>query len=117
VVGSGPDTLDLKVSEDAWNGDAQFTVSVDGQQIGGILTAQASHAAGAAQDFLVEGIFGPGSHTATVDFINDAYGGTPSTDRNLYVGSATIDGQAISGSTLNLYSSGPQSFSFLGAGS
>jgi hypothetical protein len=116
TVGSGPDTLDLKVSEDAWNGNAQFTVSVDGQQIGGTLTALTSHAAGATQDFLVEGIFGPGSHTATINFINDAYGGTPSTDRNLYVTGATIDGQAISGSTLNLYSNGAESFSFLGAG-
>ena len=52
-VGSGADTLDLQVNEDAWNGDAQFTVAVDGQQIGGTLTALASHAAGATQDFLV----------------------------------------------------------------
>ena len=85
---------------------------MDGQQIGGTLTAQASHAAGSVQDFLIEGLFGPGSHTATVDFINDAYGGTPSTDRNLYVTGATIDGQAIAGSTLNLWSNGPQSIAF-----
>jgi hypothetical protein len=114
VVGSGPDTLDLKVNEDAWGGDAQFTVSVDGQQIGATLTALASHAADITQDFLVQGNFGPGSHTATINFINDAYGGTLSTDRNLYVAGATIDGQAISGSTLNLYSNGPQSFGFQG---
>jgi Ca-dependent carbohydrate-binding module xylan-binding/Right handed beta helix region len=113
-VGSGPDTLDLKVSEDAWGGDAQFTVSVDGQQIGGTLTALASHASGSAQDFLIEGLFGPGPHTATINFINDAYGGTPSTDRNLYVNGATIDGQAIAGSTLTLWANGPQSFAFQG---
>jgi hypothetical protein len=115
TVGSGPDTLDLKVSEDAWGGDAQFTVSVDGQQIGGTLTALASHASGSAQDFLIEGLFGAGPHTATINFINDAYGGTPSTDRNLYVNGATIDGQAIAGSTLTLWANGPQSFAFQGA--
>jgi hypothetical protein len=31
TIGSGPDTLALQVSEDAWQGNAQFVVSVDGQ--------------------------------------------------------------------------------------
>ena len=35
TVGTGPDSLVLQVSEDAYKGDAQFTVSVDGKQIGG----------------------------------------------------------------------------------
>jgi hypothetical protein len=110
TVGSGADTLDLKVSEDAWNGDAQFTVAVDGQQIGGTLTALASHAAGVAQDFLVNGNFGPGQHTATVAFLNDAYGGSPATDRNLYVTGGSYDGQSVSGSSLNLFWTGSGSF-------
>ena len=110
TVGSGADTLDLKVSEDAWNGDAQFTVAVDGHQIGGTLTALASHAAGVAQDFLVNGNFGSGQHTATVAFLNDAYGGSPATDRNLYVTGASYDGQSVSGSSLNLFWTGSGSF-------
>jgi hypothetical protein len=115
TVGSGPDTLDLKVNEDVWKANAQFTVAVDGTQIGGTLTAQASHAAGAVQDILVMGTFGQGQHTATVDFLNDAYGGTPATDRNLYVAGATIDGNAVSGSSLTLLAAGPESFTFTGA--
>ena len=112
TVGSGADTLDLKVSEDAWNGDAQFTVAVDGQQIGGTLAALASHAAGVAQDFLVNGNFGSGQHTATVTFLNDAYGGSPATDRNLYVTGASYDGQSVSGNSLNLFWTGSGSFAF-----
>ena len=112
TVGSGADTLDLKVNEDAWNGDAQFTVAVDGQQIGGTLAALASHAAGAAQDLLIMGNFGPGQHTATVTFLNDAYGGSPATDRNLYVTGASYDGQPVSGSSLNLFWTGSGSFAF-----
>jgi hypothetical protein len=112
TVGSGADTLDLKVSEDAWNGDAQFTVAVDGQQIGSTLTALASHAAGAAQDLLIMGNFGPGQRTATVTFLNDAYGGSPATDRNLYVAGASYDGQSVSGSSLNLFWTGSESFAF-----
>ena len=76
TVGSGPDTLALQVSEDAYLGDAQFTVSVDGHQIGGTLTALASHSAGQTQTFNVLGTFAAGSHTATVNFLNDAYGGS-----------------------------------------
>ena len=108
TVGSGADTLDLQVNEDAWKGDAQFTVAVDGQQIGGTLTAQASHAAGDVQDFLIKGDFGPGQHTATVAFLNDAYGGSPATDRNLYVTGASYDGQSVSGSSLNYFGMVPR---------
>jgi hypothetical protein len=112
TVGSGSDNLALQVSENAWNGNAQFTVSVDGAHIGGIETASASHASSQAQTFNVLGNFAVGSHTATVDFLNDAYGGTSTTDRNLYVTGATINGATISGAVLNESNQGPQSFSF-----
>ena len=108
VVGSGPDTVDLKVSEDAFQGDAQFTVAVDGKQIGGILTAQSLHGSGTDQDVLVEGGFGKGVHTVGVSFLNDSY--VPGVgDRNLYVDGASYDGIAATGSTLALYSAGTQS--------
>ena len=117
TVGSGPDTLALRVSEDAWNGNAQFVVSVDGRQIGGTLTATASHAAGQTQIFNVRGTFAAGSHTAAVNFLNDAYGGSPATDRNLYVTGATIDNSVVSGATLSEGVSGPQHFTFIAPGS
>ena len=113
TIGSGPDTLALQVSEDAWEGNAQFTVLVDGKQIGGTQTATASHAAGQTQTFDVLGTFAAGSHTATVDFLNDAYGGTPATDRNLYVTGATIDNSVVSAATLSERIGGPQSFTFI----
>ena len=112
TIGSGTDRLALQVSEDAWNGNAQFTVSVDGNQIGGIETASALHSSGQTQTFGVLGNFAAGSHTVSVDFLNDAYGGTSTTDRNLYVSGATIDGATVSGAVLNEHSQGPESFSF-----
>ena len=39
----------LSMSEDAYLGDAQFTVSVDGKQQGGTFTTTALHAAGVSQ--------------------------------------------------------------------
>ena len=54
--------------------------------------------------------------TATVSFLNDAYGGVTQ-DRNLYVLGATIDNSVISGATLKETRTGSQSFSFLAPGS
>ena len=116
TIGSGSDTLALQISEDAYLGNAQFTVSVDGKQIGGTQTATALHSSGKTQTFDVLGTFAAGSHTATVNFLNDAYGGSPTTDRNLYVGGATIDGAVVAGATLTEHFQGPQSFTFLAPG-
>lgn len=115
TIGSGPNTLVLQISEDAWMGDAQFTVAIDGVQVGGTQTVTASRKLGQMQEFDIKGTFAAGAHTASVNFLNDSYGGTASTDRNLYVSSATIDGAAVAGGLLTELSSGAQSFNFQGA--
>ncbi len=95
TVGTGPDTLVLAIAEDAYTGDAQFTVSLDGSQLGGVLTAQALHSLGQGQNFTFNGTWSAaGPHVVTVSFLNDAWGGTASLDRNLYVGAVTFDGTA-----------------------
>lgn len=103
-------TLVLKVSEDAWQGDAQFVVSVDGAKVGGVQTATALHGTSKPQATILTGTFGAGSHNVAVSFINDAYGGTPSTDRNLFVQSAAIDGTASSGGPAALFANGTATF-------
>jgi hypothetical protein len=115
TIGSGSDTLALKISEDAWSGNAQFTVSIDGKQIGGTQTATALHSAGQTQTFNVLGNFTAGKHTATVNFTNNLYN-SPTQDRNLYVTGATIDGTTVSGVNISETVSGPQSFTFLAPG-
>ncbi len=95
AVGTGPDTLVLAMAEDAYQGDAQFTVSLDGTQLGGVLTTQALHSLGQTQNFTFNGAWGAaGPHVVTVSFLNDAWGGSASLDRNLYVGAVTFDGTA-----------------------
>lgn len=101
--------LVLHLSEDAWMGDAQFTVSVDDKQLGGTLTASALHAAGMTQDVVVSGL-PTGSHQVALTFVNDAYGGTPATDRNLYVDGINQGGVMLPGSTAALMSNGTASF-------
>jgi parallel beta-helix repeat protein len=110
TVGSGSDTLVLNMSEDAFQGDAKFTVSVDGNQLAGIFTAYASHAAGASQAFTFKGDWAPITHTVAVNFLNDLYAGTAATDRNLYVNAIGYDGTNTNQSA-TLLSAGPRSFS------
>ena len=104
------DTLVLNLSEDAWLGDAQFVVAVDGQQLGGPQSVSALHALGQDQAFSFAGVFGAGAHDIAVSFINDAWGGTPNTDRNLYVDAISYDGVAYPQDNAALYSWGTVHF-------
>ena len=94
-TGTGPDTLVLHVSGDKFQGDAQFTLMVDGKQVGSIQDVTAVHSAGQWQDITVHGSFA-NAHTLTVNY-QDQWGGSASQDRNLYVGSVTVDGHTLNG--------------------
>ena len=107
-LGSGSDTISLQLSEDFFAGNAQYTISVDGSQIGGVLTATAQHGSGQEQTVNLAGNFGAGQHNVSVNFLNDAYNGTAATDRNLYVDSASYDGVTTPGASLALMSGGTQ---------
>jgi beta-glucanase (GH16 family) len=87
------DTLQLSLAEDAWAGDAQAVITIDGKTVGGTVTVTALHAQGKSQSVTLTGQWGAGAHDVGVQFINDAYGGTGTTDRNLYVNGMTFDGQ------------------------
>ncbi|MFT8247325.1 carbohydrate-binding domain-containing protein, partial [Roseomonas sp. BN140053] len=103
-------TLVVRLSEDAYQGHAQFTVAVDGQTLGGVQTVTASHAAGQMQDFTFGVDFNSGNHRVSVNFLNDANGGLPGTDRNLYVDSISLDGRTYADSSVSLYSAGAHQF-------
>jgi hypothetical protein len=100
----------VRVSEDAYLGDAQFTVKVDGQQVGGTMKASALHASGDSNVFVLKGNWTTGSHQVAIQFINDAYGGTAATDRNLYVDSIACNGKTLSGTTASLMSNETKTF-------
>ena len=52
----------------------------------------APHASGQTQEVHVRGTFGPGAHTVRMTFLNDAWGGTAATDRNLYLDGLSYNG-------------------------
>ncbi|MBD0271191.1 MAG: family 16 glycosylhydrolase [Acetobacteraceae bacterium] len=111
-AGSGPDTLVLKLSQDAYKGSAQYTASVDGKQVGGTFTASALRARGEADTLTLKGDWAAGAHEVEVEFLNDAWGGTAATDRNLHIDGATYNGEALAGAAADLMSAGSASFAF-----
>ncbi|TGD95729.1 hypothetical protein EU555_26875 [Methylobacterium nonmethylotrophicum] len=112
TLGSGSDQLLLKVSQDAYHGNAQYTVSVDGKQIGGVQTAQSLHSSGQSDLISVRGDWGQGNHDVAIKFVNDDWGGSAARDRNLYLDSATYHGDAVPGAHLTLEKDGAQHFTF-----
>jgi hypothetical protein len=109
-VGTGSDTLTLKITQDAYKGDSQYAVFVDGKQIGGTFTAKALHNSGQYDTLEIKGDWGVGNHTVGVKLLNDLYGGSPTTDRNVYVESATYNNSAVSGSYQYVNSADMKSF-------
>ena len=85
-------SISIQVSEDAYKGNAQFAVKVDGKQIGGTETATTPDSSGQWQTITLNDVLAPGSHSVSVTFLNDAYGGSSSLDRNLYVKSISAGG-------------------------
>ena len=92
-------SLVLHVSGDSGHGDPQFVVKLDGQQIGGVQTATASHDAGQSQDIALNlgAVDATKAHDLSISFVNDGFGGSHATDTNLYVGGVTLDGQHVDG--------------------
>jgi hypothetical protein len=110
TVGAGADTLVLKVNQDAYNGSAQYTVKVDGVQIGGTITAASLRSANRTDTVTVRGNWATGNHTVAITFLNDLWGGSGATDRNLYVTAATMNGNPASGMPVSLWDNGTKSF-------
>ena len=109
--------LTLRLSGDEWQGRAQFIVSVDGKEMGGVQEVSAARAAGQSQEFTFDGNFGDGPHAVSVRFLNDAYAGTSATDRNLYVEGMTFKGATVPNATATLYSAGSANFTIAGTAS
>ncbi len=117
TFGSGPDTLVLTLTADAYQGNAMANVAIDGQRLTAQpITVTAVRTAGQSEEFTFKGNFGLTAHDLAVSFLNDAYGGTPTTDRNLYMNAASYDGITPRPATAVFYSAGTQHFTIPPAG-
>ncbi len=118
TFGSGPDTLVVTLAEDAFQGDAQANIAIDGKMLtvqpmtftAQPVTVTALSDAGQSEAFTFKGSFGSGAHDLAVSFLNDAYGGTPIADRNLYVDGASFNGISFNSATAALDTAGTAHF-------
>ena len=69
-------------------------------QVGGVLTASASHALGQSDIVTLKGNWGSGAHKVEVNFLNDAWGGTSSTGEGSDSGGTPAGGTDAGGSWL-----------------
>ncbi len=95
--GSSPSSeqeISVSVSGDQYNGNPQFRLVVDGQQVGDVQSVSAVHSNGEWQTFKFTVDAPAGFDQVQVQFLNDAYGGV-GMDRNLYVASVQINGSDV----------------------
>ena len=100
-----PNLLDLEEAEtplcvylagDNYQGPPVANILVDGKVVVANVSVVAGRAA-APQAVRVPGALTPGHHTVGVQFLEDAWGGGPAIDRNLYLVVITYDGQLCAG--------------------
>lgn len=112
-IGSGSDNLLLRVSGTQFGGVMpSFTVSVNGQPLGGVFTAQSIYGRG-SDTILLRGDWGQAA-TLSVDYINDdfdrgldwtnpASAMTPGNDRNLFIDGIEYNGAPVAGGAQAIY--------------
>jgi hypothetical protein len=113
VTATGGGNVSLLLSEDAYKGDAQYAITVDGKQVINGASVTASHAAGQQQSVNLTGILAAGAHDIGVSFLNDLYGGTSATDRNLYLGGIDLNKTPVAGASHTFFSGGTEHFSIV----
>jgi hypothetical protein len=104
------DTITLNLSEDAYEGNALFVLYIDGKAVTTPQVVTALHDANQTQGFTFTGALGAGNHTIGVAFTNDAYGGSASEDRNLYIQGVTVNGSDVFSGTKAQDSNGISNF-------
>ena len=113
VVGSGntvsPHTLQLILTQDAYLGNAQFSMSLDGTASGAItLSPVALTSSAHAEMFSWSGSITDSAHEIGVTFLNDAWGGSAGLDRNVHVLGVIYDNKDYLPSAVNLTNTGSQ---------
>ena len=115
AVAAPPDVLTVHLSEDAFQGNAAFRLTIDGKPITTPQQVVALHGSAKWQDFTVAGSFGAGTHSIGVAFTNNLDGGTSGTGRNLYVNGIDVNGQHYGSGVSTLLTNSTASFSVVTA--
>jgi hypothetical protein len=91
--GTGPDTVTVRVSGDAYKGDPNFALVVNGRVVDATNLVAADRSEGEWDTLVFKGDFDlDGTDRVGIQFTNDHYEGSSSRDRNLYVDAVTVNG-------------------------
>lgn len=102
--------LTLNLAEDAWNGNAQVRISTNGYSAFPVgQTVTALNGSNQQQVFTIKDTWKV-PPVVVVTFTNDSYGGSATTDRNLYLVSGTYDGKDIAAAPHTFMSNGSYTF-------
>ena len=110
TVAAAPTPVTVNLSEDAWHGDAQALITIDGKVQNGVQVVTASHAQGITAPMRFLPMLTAGPHTLGVTFLNHA--SSPAGDRTLYVDSIDIAGQHYASAAASLLTGGTSTFAF-----
>lgn len=100
------DILVITFNQDAYGPEAARAETWVNGKLVGTTDIQAVHKDGAAQAVVFMGDFGTGPKSVSVFFKNDAWGGSASTDRNLWVVGMTYNGRYLAMPIKELQSTG-----------
>jgi hypothetical protein len=91
---TGPDTITVRVSGDAYKGDPNFALTLNGRVLDASNRVVADRGEGEWETLVFRGDFNlDGTDRVGVQFTNDHYEGSSSRDRNLYVDAVTANGE------------------------
>jgi hypothetical protein len=111
ATAAGPtDKVSVTLSEDAYAGNAEFVLYVDGKAMTAPTVVSALQDANKTQGFTFTGNWGAGTHKIGIAFVNDAYGGSASEDRNLYVDGVAVNNTTVFSGTNELHTNGTDTF-------
>jgi hypothetical protein len=109
--GTGPDTVSVRVSGDAWEGDPAFALLVNGVVVTPSAIVTADRAAGDWQTLTFTGDWDlDGSDQVGIRFLEDSYAG-PGRDRNLYVDEVRLNGE-VNGADRTFLQAGTETWDF-----
>lgn len=109
-------TLVLHMSGDAWHGDAQCCISIDGRQLGEVQTIAASHSLGQSQGMMFLTELGAGPHTASVQLVHAASAEQSGGDRHLYIDAIEFNGARVAAPAAVLHGNGSAAFTLDASG-
>lgn len=111
IFGTGDNKIIIKVAQDFYKEDAQFKVLVDGEQVGGVYTVNATVNSQTNDQFTLYGDWGAGQHDIQIVYLNDSFNAKTGEDANLRIAAVTYDGVSALSAPTYMFSNGAKTLS------